>query len=272
MHSIRAFGYTSNPGQVGTLVDELEFEYHVLDKLKINSDDTIVLNGTLTDCQNFIYTLKLNGSLSVVDNLSTGEYAFTYFDIKNNSVFYGDYYDDSVYKADIDSNGIAILNDCAVGSVGTVSCISVMDSGFIGALGLSSPPVVYIIDNPSDGYIDLNVVFNPQYPGVYDDQIRVETDSPGSLHYIPVYGESPEITLIDDYDLLLDHDMRWDQISYYWFNTMGYVQEVKDANAHIPLSVKMQKYVPIWTRVIKPDIGQESIFVTSSNEWRATVD
>lgn len=70
------------------------------------------------------------------------------------------------------------------------------------------------------------------------------------------------------YDIVLIHDMRWDQLSMLWFNTFDFVQDIKDSNPHITLEQKTKFYIPINTGLFKPVFPEEKESVIGARSWR----
>lgn len=240
--------------------------------LKASENGNIVCGGDWFDGRNFKY-LVFRGSdvelISIIETHSGNEDKNPYFDIVGNRLFAatGDGY---VIEVILNADGTHELVDAVVTSASYVSRSRSVEGvmGTIASFG-ESLHTVRMITNPAAGRVDADVFFVPVLPKQYSGEIVVQTTTPGSTYLIPVSGGGLPGYAIGDFDLILDHDMRWDQISFLWFNTFGYIQEIKDENMHIPLVIKMQKYVPIGTGLNRPVVGKESIFVTSSTEWRA---
>ena len=61
---------------------------------------------------------------------------------------------------------------------------------------------------------------------------------------------------------------RWDALSYIWYGTFDRINDIKNANLHVTLATKLLAYIPIGTKVFKPDDAPENTSTIGAASWR----
>lgn len=130
---------------------------------------------------------------------------------------------------------------------------------------------VFNVGTNSMGFVE--VAFKPSIIKSYSGEIVVTHDASMQPSFLPVSGTSVEAvpTPLDIavYDKQLSTSMRWDALSMEWFDTMAYVQEIKDANPHVQLYHKLRGHIPSGTKLIKPTIDDTTTPTEGAAAWRA---
>ena len=73
--------------------------------------------------------------------------------------------------------------------------------------------------------------------------VRLKGEAPSDIDPY-IHAESDSLTL--------SYDMRWDQISMAWFRTFDRVDDIKEANDHIPYELRTRVYLPRGAIVKRP--------------------
>lgn len=117
-----------------------------------------------------------------------------------------------------------------------------------------------------DSRIQIPVYYTPLGYEQHEGSMQVQGAT------ITLAGDSPSAgspyVRIETDSVRLKIDARWDKITYEFFRSFDRVEDVKDANPHVPSEIKARAYVPAGTIVHKPtdDIGVESAI--GAVEWR----
>ena len=74
----------------------------------------------------------------------------------------------------------------------------------------------------------------------------------------------------ESYDYELTSSKRWDQLSMELFGTYDRILDLMDANPHITLEEKKALYLPVGTRINKPqESGEIEAGAIGAKSWRA---
>jgi len=107
--------------------------------------------------------------------------------------------------------------------------------------------------------ITVQAVFAPTEAKSYSDDITITSDAVSSPDTVAITGESFQLT----------NAKRWDLLSYEWFGSFKYVQEIKDANPLISMDYKKTLWTPSNITIIKPTIEELSeIGQAQKPDWR----
>lgn len=99
------------------------------------------------------------------------------------------------------------------------------------------------------------IVFYPNDLKEYSDNVVLTGDFIQTPINILVLGNS-EIKDIETYNYTTQGPERWDYISYKFYNSFEYVEELIEANKHIPFTFRKAGFIPANIKMIIPTLEQ----------------